>query len=113
MNLGSKWAAVVTAGIALCLAQNALAAKKGEQDSAYRWGRWAVLSPAAGGAEPYVAASMPGADYNAVPEIADTFGRGITFDTPVTDDPRDRPPPPPPSLVIDDPRDRPAPPQLQ
>lgn len=38
-----------------------------EQDSPYRWGRWAVLSPAAGGSEPFVAAVEPGATNNALP----------------------------------------------
>ncbi|MGD8842404.1 MAG: hypothetical protein PVJ83_02925 [Gammaproteobacteria bacterium] len=44
-----------------------------EQDSVYQWGRWAVLSPAAGGAEPYQAASTPGAEFNARPGDASEF----------------------------------------
>jgi len=44
-----------------------------EEDSAYQWGRWAVLSPAAGGAEPYVAPDTPGAEFNARPGDASQF----------------------------------------
>jgi len=44
-----------------------------EEDSAYQWGRWAVLSPAAGGAEPYVAVDTPGAEFNARPGDASQF----------------------------------------
>mgnify|MGYP001554667771 CR=1 FL=1 len=43
-----------------------------EQDSVYKWGRWAVLSPAAGG-EPYVEALAPDAANNARPGEASEF----------------------------------------
>jgi len=42
------------------------------QDSVYKWGRWAVLSPAAGG-EPYVEALAPDAANNARPGEASEF----------------------------------------
>ena len=70
-----------------------------EEDSAYQWGRWAVLSPAAGG-EPYAAPLIPDAANNARPGEADEFQpelAGIDVaEPPVTDDPRDRLPPLPP-----------------
>lgn len=110
MKLTEKKVAVLAASIGLCLSQSVFAAQ--EEDSAYRWGRWAVLSPAAGGAEPYAAASMPGADYNAVPEISDAFGPKVSLNETPVDDPRDRPPPLPTPPVVDDPRDRPAPPRF-
>ncbi|MGD2074897.1 MAG: hypothetical protein PVI91_02935 [Gammaproteobacteria bacterium] len=43
------------------------------EDSVYEWGRWAVLSPAAGGPAPYDAALSPDAKYNARPEEANEF----------------------------------------
>lgn len=57
----------------LAAAPLAFAAQQVEQDSVYKWGRWAVLSPAAGGAEPYQAASTPGAEFNARPGDASEF----------------------------------------
>ena len=53
--------------------QQVVAAQKKEEDSVYKWGRWAVLSPAAGGPPPYVAALEPDAVNNARPEEAEEF----------------------------------------
>jgi hypothetical protein len=64
---------VLAAGVVLSAAHGAVAAQQAEEDSAYRWGRWAVLSPAAGGAEPYVQVATPGADFNARPGDASDF----------------------------------------
>jgi hypothetical protein len=65
---------VLAAGLMLSTAHSAFAAQQqSEEDSAYRWGRWAVLSPAAGGAEPYVQVATPGADFNARPGDASEF----------------------------------------
>ena len=47
--------------VALGAGQQVVAAQKKEEDSVYKWGRWAVLSPAAGGPPPYVAALAPDA----------------------------------------------------
>jgi len=52
--------------------QQALATQQKEDDSVYRWGRWSVLSPAAGG-ESYQAALTPDAANNARPSDADEF----------------------------------------
>jgi hypothetical protein len=111
----AKRIVVLATGMVLGAAQGAWAAQQPpEEDSAYRWGRWAVLSPAAGGTEPYVQVATPGADYNARPGDASQFDPVVlSTETPppVADDPRDRLPPPPPP-VTDDPRDRlPPPPQ--
>lgn len=88
-------AAVVILGVS----QTALAAQ--EEDSAYQWGRWAVLSPAAGGAEPYAAVATPGAVYNARPGDASEFQPEVaSFETPpvepplVVPNPPGQPPPP-------------------
>lgn len=81
MNTTSK---LVVAGIALALGLSSAADaanKKKEEDSAYKWGRWAVLSPAAGG-EPYVARLEPEAVHNARPHDSDEFHPDIE-DTPV------------------------------
>jgi hypothetical protein len=59
--------------VALGAGQQVVAAQKKEEDSVYQWGRWAVLSPAAGGPPPYVAALAPDAVNNARPEEADEF----------------------------------------
>jgi hypothetical protein len=84
-----------------------LSAQAKEQDSAYQWGRWAVLSPAAGGPEPYVAVKTPGAEFNARPGDAEEFqpqvagvgaepGVGdVNPDIPVVTVPPTPPPPPP------------------
>ena len=55
---------------ALAIGQSAVAQEPAE-DSAYQWGRWAVLSPAAGG-EPFSAPDAPGAANNVRP--GDLFG---------------------------------------
>lgn len=80
MKLRRSCAAVLAAGITLSSAAVVSAAPT-EGDSAYRWGRWAVLSPAAGGAEPYVASDTPGAQYNARPEDPG-FERNFTLNDP-------------------------------
>ena len=59
----------------LAMGQNVVAQETTE-DSAYQWGRWAVLSPAAGG-EPFRAPDAPGSDFNARPSDADAFQPGI------------------------------------
>lgn len=59
--------------VALGAGQQVVAGQKKEQDSVYQWGRWAVLSPAAGGPPPYVAALEPDAVNNARPEEAEEF----------------------------------------
>jgi hypothetical protein len=91
--------------VALGAGQQVVAAQKKEEDSVYKWGRWAVLSPAAGGPPPYVAALAPDAVNNARPEEAEEFSPkilGLEQPTPVPGpvepppgDPRDRLPPPP------------------
>jgi len=50
---------------ALVIGQSALA-QEPAGDSAYQWGRWAVLSPASGG-EPFSGPDEPGADFNVRP----------------------------------------------
>jgi len=63
----------LSVALALGAGQQVSAAQKKEADSVYEWGRWAVLSPAAGGTEPYVAALEPDAINNARPQDADEF----------------------------------------
>jgi len=58
--------------LAFSVGQEAWAAQQKEEDSVYRWGRWAVLSPAAGG-EAYTAAVTPDAANNARPGEAIEF----------------------------------------
>lgn len=96
---------LITASVLLALGSVATAgAAEKEEDSAYQWGRWAVLSPAAGGVETFVAVRAPGADFNNRPGEATPFQPETN---PVADDPRDRLPPRPPiPSVPDDPRDR-------
>lgn len=73
---------VVAVGLALGGAQLASAAKhKDEEDSVYEWGRWAVLSPAAGG-EPYRGANEPDASNNVRPDGADEFSPKVADTTP-------------------------------
>jgi hypothetical protein len=67
MKLSINQAAILVAGMGLCVAHSVFAVQQKEEDSAYRWGRWAVLSPAAGGTEPYVAANEPETQYNPRP----------------------------------------------
>lgn len=119
MKSGVKLLALSVA-LALGGTQIAFAAKQQrEEDSVYEWGRWAVLSPAAGG-EPYVAAAEPDASNNIRPDGADEFSPKVTStpeepvippgpptppvtppEPPSTSDPRDRLPP-----RASDPRDR-------
>ncbi len=80
---------LVVAGIALALGVSAAAqaAKQKEEDSAYKWGRWAVLSPAAGG-EPYRQPLAPDVDNNARPGEAEEFEpRVLTEETNPTEPP--------------------------
>ena len=59
-------------GLLMGAGQTVRAEQEKAQDSVYQWGRWAVLSPAAGG-EPYVAALEPDAANNARPGEASEF----------------------------------------
>jgi hypothetical protein len=87
----SYLAAVTILGISFV----SLSAQAKEQDSAYQWGRWAVLSPAAGGPEPYVAVKTPGAEFNARPGDASEFQPEIaSFGTPPSGPPSLVPNPP-------------------
>ena len=61
----SKHIRVLVMTAALAVGQSAVA-QEPAGDSAYQWGRWAVLSPAAGG-EPFRAPDEPGADFNVRP----------------------------------------------
>ncbi len=65
---------LVTLGLVLALGagQEAWAAQQKVEDSVYQWGRWSVLSPAAGG-EAYKAALAPDAANNARPGDASEF----------------------------------------
>lgn len=65
MNTAKKY---VIAGFALSMVLGSVAnaANKKDEDSVYQWGRWAVLSPAAGGAN-YVAPPTPDVAFNARP----------------------------------------------
>lgn len=102
----NKYLMALATTAALTLGQSAVA-QEPAGDSAYQWGRWAVLSPAAGG-EPFRAPDEPGADFNVRP--GELFGPEVLSSNtpPVADDPRDRLPPrptlPPPGAT--DPRDR-------
>jgi hypothetical protein len=62
----------MSVALALGAGQPAIAADGDDEDSVYQWGRWAVISPAAGGPE-YVARLTPDAVNNARPEDADEF----------------------------------------
>ncbi|TCK17625.1 hypothetical protein DFR30_0860 [Thiogranum longum] len=75
---------IIVASIALALGLSSVAdaAKKKEEDSAYKWGRWAILSPAAGGPETYVAKLTPEAAHNTRPQDSDEFHPELA-DTPV------------------------------
>jgi hypothetical protein len=92
----------LAAAAILGICQTGLAQAK-EEDSAYHWGRWAVLSPAAGGAEPYVAVKTPGAEFNARPGDASQFQPEILS--------TGTPPPPPlqPPIVVPNPPGSPPP----
>ncbi len=65
---------LVALGLVLALGagQQAWAAQQQEEDSVYRWGRWAVLSPAAGG-DSYKGQVTPDAVNNARPSDASAF----------------------------------------
>ena len=98
MNTAKK---CVIAGFALSMILGSVANaanKKKEEDSVYQWGRWAVLSPAAGGA-PYVAPPAPDVAFNARP--GDPGFQPKVEVPPTPNDPRDRLPP-----RANDPRDR-------
>jgi hypothetical protein len=71
--LTAKRVSYLAAAMILGISQSASAAQAKEEDSVYQWGRWAVLSPAAGGAEPYAAVDTPGAEFNARPGDASEF----------------------------------------
>ena len=99
---------VVSVALALGMSAAANAAKQKEEDSVYKWGRWAVLSPAAGG-QPYVAALTPDAVNNSRPGEADEFQPKveqssrvgivpINPDIPIEITPPSPPPPPAPNL---------------
>lgn len=76
-------------GLLMGAGQTVRAEQEKAQDSVYQWGRWAVLSPAAGG-EPYVAALEPDAANNARPGEASEFQPTVILSGAP-------PPPPPPS----------------
>ena len=54
---------IALAVVVTTVASQSAVARETAEDSAYQWGRWAVLSPAAGG-QPYQAPLAPGADNN-------------------------------------------------
>lgn len=81
MNTAKKLT-VVGVALALGMSATANAAKQKEEDSVYKWGRWAVLSPAAGG-EPYVATLEPQAENNARPSIYDEVQPKVEENNPV------------------------------
>lgn len=78
----AKRTIILAAGLVLTAAYPAFAAVQPEADSAYRWGRWAVLSPAAGGVQPYIAVPAAGADFNARPGDAGFQPDVVAGDTP-------------------------------
>jgi len=69
-----SWKRPVALGLVLAFGagQQAWAAQQQEDDSVYRWGRWAVLSPAAGG-DSYKGQVTPDATNNARPSDASAF----------------------------------------
>ena len=108
--------------VALGAGQQGVAAQKNEEDSVYKWGRWAVLSPAAGSPPPYVAALEPDAVNNARPEEAEEFSpKVLGAEPPVVEpnppgepppggDPRGNPPPvASPPIVVPNPPGAPPP----
>jgi len=103
-NMNSK-TRLITLGLVLALGagQEAWATQQKEEDSVYQWGRWSVLSPAAGG-EAYKAALAPDAANNARPGDADEFQPVVaSVGTPPVEPPPVEPPPvePPPVDVVD------------
>jgi hypothetical protein len=85
--------------VALGAGQQVVAAQKKEEDSVYQWGRWAVLSPAAGGPPPYVAALAPDAVNNARPEEADEFSPKVLLGEVEPPEPPEPPIEPPAEVV--------------
>jgi len=87
-------------GLLVGAGQTVWAEQENARDSVYQWGRWAVLSPAAGG-EPYVAALAPDAANNARPGEASEFQPTVILSGVGPVDPGqppvNLPPPPPPS----------------
>lgn len=84
---------LVALGVALALsAGQAVAATPQEGDSVYQYGRWAVLSPAAGAGQPYVAAVTPDAANNLRPE--EGFSPVVLGSEPVVEPPGVVPNPP-------------------
>lgn len=101
----NKYLIALAASAALALGQSAVA-QEPAGDSAYQWGRWAVLSPAAGG-EPFQAPDDPGADFNVRP--GELFGPEVQSTlAPPVNDPGDSPRPTLPPIV-NDPGDSPRP----
>jgi len=89
--------------------QEAWAAQQKEDDSVYRWGRWAVLSPAAGG-DSYEGALTPDAANNARPGDASEFQPVVaSVGTPIPP-PIQPPQPPQPPVVVPNPPGQPPPP---
>jgi hypothetical protein len=108
--MSSKCLVGLAIGLVVGLVECASAAQNKEEDSAYRWGRWAVLSPAAGGAEPYVAVNTPGSDFNARPGEASDFDPEIVVLGGEPPPPVEPPQPPQPPVVVPNPPGEPAPP---
>jgi hypothetical protein len=101
-----KKLAALGLGLLLGGAQAVSAEQAALQDSVYKWGRWAVLTPAAGG-EPYVAALTPDAANNARPGEASEFQPTVILPGVGPIDPGqppvNLPPPPPPGVGPIDP----------
>lgn len=74
LNYIKGWVRLAVPGLALVLGagQQVFAAQQVEEDSVYQWGRWAVLSPAAGG-DSYEGSVTPDAANNARPGDASEF----------------------------------------
>ncbi|VAW72818.1 hypothetical protein MNBD_GAMMA15-1821 [hydrothermal vent metagenome] len=69
----AKKLVAVSIALVLGMSSAADAATQREEDSAYQWGRWAVLSPAAGGSEPYAAGVSPVSLNSPRPETAPEY----------------------------------------
>ncbi len=97
-------------GLALVIGtgQSLVSAQEKEQDSVYSYGRWAVLSPAAGGIEPYVATDTPVALNNTRPE--EPFGPTVLVaDTDPSTPPPVVVPPTAPPVIVPNPPGNPPP----
>ena len=106
-----KQLSALSVALTLGVVQPVCSAGQG-QDSVYTWGRWAVLSPAAGGPPPYVPALTPDALYNARPEEAIEFSPQVLGleapgvvpnppgEPPPSGDPRSNPPPVIPTPIV-------------